>query len=84
MVLGFDDAVGRGAFAGDVAVWVLRKGKGLVSLVEGLVLCWGLVGWGERARREERWVWTYRSTSSPRSFSMIAVGFEGLGGDELL
>lgn len=84
MVLGFDDAVGRGAFAGDVAVWVLRKGKGLVSLVEGLVLCWGLDGWGERARREESWVWTYRSTSSPRSFSMIAVGFEGLGGDELL
>lgn len=51
MVLGFDDAVGRGAFARDVAVWVLRKGKGLVSLVEGLVLCWGLVGWGGESKK---------------------------------
>ncbi len=66
MVFGFDDAVGRGAFAGDVAGFVLA----------GMVLRGGVGIWkmGEGKEEEGEGGKTYRSTSSPLSFSMIAVG----------
>jgi hypothetical protein len=69
VVFGLDDAVGGGAFAGDVAVrnemLVRCNGEGLV------------VGHGEGAG--EVGGPAYRSTRSPRSFSMaLTVAFAWL------
>lgn len=58
MVFGFDDAVGGGAFAGDVPVverWGIRTSNGWEKQKRG---------WGEEGE-------VYKSTSSPFSFSMV-------------
>ncbi len=72
MVFGFDDAVGRGAFAGDVAGFVLAG----VVLRGGGGSGRGVGNWrmGKGKEEEDEGGKTYRSTSSPLSFSMIAVG----------
>jgi len=62
VVFGFDDAVRGGAFAGDVARGGLVRG----GLVRG--------EWGMGVREGEGG--TYRSTTSPFSFSMVVVGGE--------
>jgi len=101
VVLGLDDAVGRAALAGDVPAQ--RKNNGLVKgyvlffpsqflLVDsgglGGCWCWGV---GRGLSWESLGVFrgvAYRSTSSPRSFSILTVlvgvekGLEGVGGRE--
>ena len=63
MVFGFDDAVCCGAFAGDVAREERRISEGKGS--EG-------IGEGKGGRQDcERKRGTYRSTSSPLSFSIL-------------
>ena len=79
VVLRFDDAVGRGAFAGDVAGWWEMRGVVVSRLWfwEGLGgeggWAVGSGGWGKGGLRDG----TYRSTSSPLSFSMFAVDWGG-------
>lgn len=84
VVLGLDDAVGGRALAGDVAVWSERCG--LASLVPPMNACTCIhfrSPFPSICSRGSEGICPYRSTISPRSFSILAVVLGGCLGERV-